>query len=480
MSVAGTVAESRLEFEAMYAAITGRDTRFDGTFYTAVRTTGVYCRPSCPARKPRRQNVTFYASAAAAQSAGYRACRRCVPEALPGSPLWNVPGSLCARALQLIDSGVVDDEGVQGLARRLGWSSRTITRAMVEQTGATPLAHARARRARLAHALITGTADPLTDVAFAAGFASVRQFNDTIRAVYGVAPTQLRASRSSGVVPGTLQAALPYRPPLHWAGLLEWFGRRALPGVDHVADGRYRVALALPNGPAVAELADDGSRNQVVAVLDLEDLRDYGPACAVLRRLLDLDADPIGIDAHLAESATLAPLVHAAPGTRIPGTPTSLEALLRALTGQQVSVTAGLAQLHRLVGPPPADGSQRPFPTAGEILAGGLDWFRGPRSRRATIASALELAATGALDPAVDVHEVADALATVRGIGPWTIAYTLLRGYGLPDVDLSGDRAVVNAVRRLTGQSAREVLAEAAPWRSYAALHLWNHVPRPS
>ncbi|MHA7127987.1 DNA-3-methyladenine glycosylase 2 family protein [Janibacter indicus] len=485
-----------LGFEAMYAAISGRDVRFDGTFYTAVRTTGVYCRPSCPARKPRRENVTFYRSAAAAQAAGYRACLRCSPEALPGSPWWNIAGSVAARAVQLIDQGVVDDEGVEGLARRLGWSTRTITRVLVEQTGAPPLAHARARRARLAYTLITTTRQPFSEIAFAAGFSSIRQFNDTILTIYGASPTRLRSGRSlrsSGGQPvsGTLRAHLAYRPPLHWESLLGWYAGRALPTVEEVDlphGGSYRTALELPHGPGSVTLRHDSSGSRIDATLHLSDLRDYGPACSMVRRLLDLDADPTAIDEHLAAIPPLKQLVAHRPGVRIPGTPTPLEALLRALTGQQVTVAAGRTALATLVDStraqtpstpsPENQGLLHPFPAAESFLATGLETFRAPAARRQAMEQALELAAEGSLDPSRDPADITHDLSQIKGIGPWTIAYTMMRGYGQPDVDLSADRALRTALQHLTGDpQPRHLLQDASPWSSYAALHLWHSAP---
>ncbi len=464
----------------MYGAITSRDERFDGVFYTAVRTTGVYCKPSCPARKPHRNNVTFYPFAAAAQSAGYRACRRCVPEALPGSPLWNVRGSVAGRALELIERGVLDDEGVSGLARRLGYSTRSVTRTVVQETGATPIAHARARRARVAKELLGASDQPISDIAFAAGFSSIRQFNATMSAIYGRSPSQLRrtsAARASGVV----RATLAYRAPFDFGALLDWYTTRALPGVEEARDGTYRVALAMPFGTAILTLRDDPERSQILADLDLADLRDYGATCAVARRLLDLDADPVGIDAHLTSSSALGDVVSKHPGMRLPGTLTPTEALLRALTGQQVSVASGLAQMQRMVDSA-GDGSEDdtdlvPFPSASAIAAAGLEWFRGPDARRRTIGDVLDLAVRERLDSADDPAQVAELLRTVKGVGPWTVAYTLLRGFGAPDVDLSGDRAIVNAVAALGNGNrgdAAKVLASASPWRSYAAMHLWR------
>lgn len=471
----------------MYAAIAGRDRRFDGVFYTAVSSTGIYCRPSCPARTPGRANVSFYRSAAAAQSAGFRACKRCVPEALPGTSLWDLPDTISTKALALIERGVLDEVGVEGLAARLGWSSRTIGRVMVEQTGATPLAHARARRARVAHGLITSTDESFSTIAFAAGFASIRQFNDTIRAVYDLNPTQIRGRRPSEIPSGTVRARLTYRPPLNWRATLRWYQDRVLPACESVTleSQTYRVALRLARGDAVAEVADDPTRGQLIATLHLADLRDYAQACRELRRILDLDADPVGIAGHLG--TTLAPLLPDSwldsgldSGRRIPGTATPLEALLRALTGQQVSVASGRAQLVRLTGEPDPT-TLRPFPDAATILReSGTDWFRGPEKRRATIAASLDLAASGGLDPTRDPAEVAQGLLAVPGIGPWTAAYTLLRGFGHPDVDLGGDLVVATMLRNLSDAPPTAVLARCAPWRSYAAMHLWALAAAPT
>lgn len=466
-----------LGFDAMYAAVAGRDPRFDGAFYTAVHTTGIYCRPSCPARTPLQRNVSFYPSAAAAQSAGFRACRRCVPEALPGSALWDVPGSVSSRALDLIERGVVDESGVEGLADWLGWSSRSVTRTLVEHTGAGPLDHARARRARVAHELITGTDEPFATIAFAAGFSSIRQFNDTIRTVYDLTPSQIRTTRSLGGAAGTVRSVLTYRPPLAWSHLLRWYHVRALPGIDEVDEERqsYRLGLRLTHGDAVADLTDDPERSRILATLRLSDLKDVGEACTLLRRMVDLDADTVGIERHLSDS--LPARVTGQPdsliqGLRIPGTATPVEALLRALTGQQVSVASGRAQLVHLTGEPSDE--LRPFPAADTILADGLDWFRGPEKRRATIRAALELASAGALDPSNDPSDVATALLAVPGIGPWTVAYTLLRGYGHPNVDLSGDHVIATALSRITDEAPRQALMGSAPWRSYAAMQLWS------
>src|SRR4051812_43870875 len=285
-----------LDQDLAYNAIQARDARFDGVFFTAVRTTKIYCRPSCPARTPRRENVRFYATAAAAQQSGFRACLRCRPDAAPGSPEYNVRADLAGRALRLIADGVVDREGVAGLARRLGYSERHVHRQLVAELGAGPIALGRAQRAHTARILIETTSLSFTEVAFAAGFASLRQFNDTIRAIYARTPTELRArhARVGERAPGTIALRLAHRTPFAGGELLAFLAARAVPGVEEVRDGAYRRTLRLAHGDAVAELrpADD----HVACVLRLADPRDLTSAVQRCRHALDLDADPVAVD----------------------------------------------------------------------------------------------------------------------------------------------------------------------------------------
>src|SRR5918998_420211 len=287
-----------LDFERCYRAVDSRDQRFDGWFYTAVRTTGIYCRPSCPAVTPKPENVRFYPSAAAAQRAGFRACRRCRPDAAPGSPEWDVRADVVGRAMRLIGDGVVDREGVPGLAGRLGYTERHLHRMLTAELGAGPLALARAQRAQTARILIETTDLGLAEIAFAAGFGSVRQFNDTIREVFGSAPSELRKPKrglAPGAVPepGAIHLRLAYRPPLHPESLLEFLALRAVPGVEEADTETYRRALRLPHGTATVELTP--TPGYVAALLRLSDVRDLSPAVARCRRLLDLDADPVAV-----------------------------------------------------------------------------------------------------------------------------------------------------------------------------------------
>jgi AraC family transcriptional regulator, regulatory protein of adaptative response / DNA-3-methyladenine glycosylase II len=344
--------ESReLDFERCYRAVDSRDQRFDGWFYTAVTSTGIYCRPSCPAVTPKRENVRFYTSAAAAQRAGFRACRRCRPDAAPGSPEWDVRADVVGRAMRLIADGVVDRDGVPGLAARLGYTERHLHRMLTAELGAGPLALARAQRAHTARILVETTELGLAEIAFAAGFGSVRQFNDTIKEVYAVAPSALREvarkRRGSAEGTGTIALRLAYRPPLHAESLIEFLAYRTIPGVEDAAGGVYRRAMKLPNGTAAVTLTP--MPEYVAASLRLSDVRDLAPAVARCRRLLDLDADPVAIDATLAEDPALSANVAKEPGVRAPRAVDGFEMAVRAVVGQQVSVAGARTVLGRLV-----------------------------------------------------------------------------------------------------------------------------------
>ncbi|MHA6796621.1 AlkA N-terminal domain-containing protein [Pseudonocardia bannensis] len=480
-----------LDQDRCYRAVASRDARFDGLFITAVRTTRIYCRPSCPATTPKPANVEFFPTAGAAQQRGYRACRRCLPDAVPGSPDWNSRADLAARAMRLISDGVVERDGVAGLADRLGYSERHLNRVLTAELGAGPLALARAHRAHTARLLIETTPLAMADVAFAAGFASVRQFNDTVRGVYGVPPTALRtaAARHRGTVPavaGTLVLRLPYRPPFDAAGLLAHFADRALDGVESVVDGTYRRTLRLPhNAATVALTPGDG---YVAATLRMADPRDLGPAVARLRRLLDLDADPVAVDEVLGADPALAASVAAVPGIRLAGAVDGAEQALRAVLGQQVSVagarttTARLAAAlgERLPDGLAAGGPDLLFPTASSIAERGAEVLTGPTRRTASVVGLAAAIADGSLvlDPGRDPDELRAALIALPGIGPWTAGYLSMRLLGAPDELLPTDLAVRRGAGALGLPSDVDGLSRHAarwrPWRSYAATHLWR------
>jgi len=482
------------DFEQCYRAMQSRDGRFDGWFVTAVASTGIYCRPSCPAITPKRRNISFLPTAAAAQQLGYRACKRCRPDASPGSPEWNTRADLVGRAMRLIADGVVDRDGVPGLARRLNYSERHLTRQLSEELGAGPLALARAQRAQTARLLIETTTMSFTDVAFAAGFASVRQFNDTVRAVFASSPTELRAARrppatgpkgATGAtdVTGTISLRLPVRPPFHAASVFGFLGLRAVPGVEEWDGTTYRRVLALPHGAGVVALR--AAAGHVACDLRLHDGRDLAAAVQRCRRLLDLDADPVAVDAVLGADPVLARLVAAAPGRRSPGHVDGSELALRAVLGQQVSVVGArtiAGRLAVLAGTPLAvpDGTlTHAFPTPGQLLELPDDAFPMPVARRRALRALGDAIETGnvAIDPGADVVELRRDLLALPGIGPWTVDYVLMRALGDPDVFLATDLGVRHAAARLGIDDRPAGLTAAAerwrPWRSYALHHLW-------
>ena len=469
-----------LDPDRCYRAAQSRDARFDGWFYVAVRTTGIYCRPSCPAVTPKRSNVDFYRSAAAAQQRGFRACKRCRPDASPGSPEWDVRGDLVGRAMRLIADGVVDREGVTGLSRRLGYSVRHLNRILTDELGAGPLALARAQRAQTARTLIETSDLGMTHIAFAAGFGSVRQFNDTVREVYAAAPSELRQRTQLGpsaLDAGTVSVRLPARRPFAGAELLDFLGQRAVPGVERYDGRTYARTLALPHGHASVALRDAG--DHVHATFRLVDWRDLAPAVGRVRRLLDLDADPLSVDEALWNDAALRPLIDTRPGLRVAGSIDPAETLVRAIVGQQVSVSGARTVLGRItgaIGEPLAlahDGLTHVFPSMERLATAGPEAFPMPSSRADTLRRVGQLVAGGALDldPGADRAALVDQLVAVRGIGPWTAQYVVMRGLGDPDIFLTGDLGVRRALAALDLDNAAS--ERWRPWRTYAMHHLW-------
>jgi AraC family transcriptional regulator of adaptative response / DNA-3-methyladenine glycosylase II len=467
--------------DTCYRAVQSRDPRFDGWFFTAVRTTGIYCRPSCPAITPQRRNVTFHPSAAAAQRAGYRACKRCRPDASPGSPEWNVRGDLAGRALRLIGDGVIDRDGVPGLAHRLGYSERQVHRTLMAEVGAGPIALARAQRAQTARVLLETTDLPVTDVAFAAGFSSVRQFNDTVRDVFATTPSGLRAKRQRGPLSeaGVVSLRLPYREPIQLGAVLDFLGAHAVPGLEDYADGVFTRAVRAPSGPALVSLSAGDS--VVQCRVRLHDTRDLVAVVARVRRLLDLDADPVAVDAVLGDDRVLAPLVRKRPGLRSPGTVDGFETAVRTIVGQQISVSGARSVLGRIVaehGAPAFEGEPwLLFPAADDLAATGPETLPMPRARGRSVVAVAEAFAnrTVELDPGADRDEVRVALLALPGVGPWTADYLLMRAAAHPDVLLASDLVVRRAANDL-GVDLADGRPSWSPWRSYATYHLWAHL----
>ena len=533
----------KLDFDTCYRAVVARDSRFDGRFFTGVTSTGIYCRPICPARTPARLNIRFFPHAGAAEAAGFRACRRCRPEASPGSPDWNARADLAARAVRLIADGYADEHGISGLARRLAVTERHLRRLLLAELGTTPIALARTTRLQTARRLLAETNMPVTEIAFASGFASVRQFNASFREAYDRPPTALRARvpRPRRARPGLpltadvrvldgrgregqgpdghgtagpgpredaadgtwLRLRLACREPFDGWSMLRFLAARAIPGVEEVADGRYARTVRVPGGSGIAELmpppAAQGGGNgraapagrasgaQVSLRVRLTSLRGIGQVVSRCRRLFDLDADPQAIAAALAADEALAPLVAARPGLRVPGAYEGFELAVRAVIGQQVSVrgastlTGRLAARHgtRLDG---ATGPTGPlsvlFPRPADLADADLAGLGLTTARQATLRALAAACAAGRLnlDPGTDPEETAARLAELPGVGPWTVAYIMMRT-GDPDAFPGSDLGLRRAMERLGIEPARA--DRWRPWRAYAALHLWAALADP-
>ena len=499
-----------MDFWEQYRAIDARDPRFDGQFVTAVSSTGIYCRPSCPARTPKPANVRFYRTSAAAHEAGYRACKRCLPEAVPGNPDWNLRGDVAARAMRLVADGEVDRTGVSGLAARLGYSPRHLNRILCQEVGAGALALARAQRAQTARTLLTGSALSFADVAFAAGFGSIRQFNDTVQQVFELTPGALRRTSRRGdpVTDGArpdggmtrLPLTLPVRLPYD-GGIFRFLAAQAVDGVERGTDTSYERLLLLPSGPgwfrATSVENRTGGRAVLPVTVAISGLADLPALLSRIRRLFDLDADPTAIDAVLQQDPSFGELATATPGLRLPGSLDPHETLLRAIVAEQVAPAAATESLDQLVASGPAlevPGTTltRTFPSAQQLtddaraLPPGLPFRSGaPRSVAARLVD-------GSLEVSVgsDPSMLRSDLLALGCVSPWTADYVTMRVLGHPDVCLPiatadmGDRAGASdhdgAPATEPSAPARVPTAHDAdmeavrPWRSYASLHLWH------
>jgi len=490
-----------------YEAAKSKDARFDGVFFCAVTSTGIYCRPSCPARTPKRENMRFYPTAAAAQQAGFRACLRCRPDATPGSPEWNVRADVVARAMRLIRDGIVDLEGVEGLSRRLGYSTRQLNRLVTAEVGTGPLALARAQRSQTARVLLETTDLPIAHIAFAAGFASVRQCNDTIRQIFADTPSGLRARAAKSAqtkhdrghaAPQAIHLRLPCRRPFNPASVLDFLGLRALPGVEAVEGSAYRRSLRLPHGHAVVTLAAPVSGRDephatdgpayVGADLVLSDLRDLTTAVARCRQLLDLDADPVAVCEALRNEPLIGASIARDPGRRVPGAAEVFELAVRAVIGQQVSVAGARTVAGRLVEaagdalPEPTGSLTHLFPTPEalvELAESDPGAYAMPASRRRALVALAEAVGDGdvVIDAGADPVELRRSLVGLPGIGSWTAEYVAMRALRDPDAFMPTDLGIRRGARALgLPDSPAQLLARSEawrPWRSYAMAHLW-------
>jgi len=496
----GIEKEADLDANACYRIIQARDARFDGKFFTGVTSTGIYCRPICPARTPKRENVRFFSCAAAAEAAGFRPCKRCRPETAPGTPAWNGTATTVRSGLRLISSGFLDEHPVTELAAILGMGERHLRRLFVEHVGVAPAAVALSRRAHFAARMLKDTDLPVSQVAMSAGFGSIRQFNDVFRLVFGEPPGSVRRTHvqaphhAHAAARGrrsarSVELSLAYRPPLQWERMLGFFQARAVRGVEEVTERSYRRAISIGAATGILEVTRrrGGGNTLSVSITGIEPAL-LGEAVRRVRRMFDLDADPLAIASHLKRDARLAPLVSAAPGTRIPVTWDPFEAAVRAIIGQQISVAGAITIAGRLAercGRAVADHLAagtitRVFPGPAELAHADLSGLGLPGARARTIATIARAALSGSvrLDGYAPADVLFEQLVELPGIGPWTASYVALRGFGepdaFPDTDL-GIRKALDAHGYPRAASRRKAAIERlAPWRGYAAVYLWS------
>jgi len=477
-----------MDATACYRAISTRDARFDGRLFVGVKTTGIYCRPICPARTPKFENVSFYASAAAAQEAGFRPCLRCRPETSPDLAFWRGTSNTVSRALALIEAGGLDEADVEGLANRLGVGARQLRRLFHQHVGASPVAVAQTRRVLLAKQLIHETTLPMAEVALASGFNSVRRFNETFLQMFGRSPATLRRVRDkTRREAGSLSVRLAYRPPYDWDAMLAFLRARAIPGVEMVSESVYRRTIAIGEASGMIEVAP-ADKNRVDVSVRFPDMAALPQIIARVRRVFDLAADPDMIGEHLSLDPVLAPLVAARPGLRVPGGWDGFELAVRAIFGQQITVPAATKLLGRLV---EAHGARLPatirdveglghlFPSPARIAKADLSVLGMPKARAVAVTS---LARAICADPAIFsrgacLEEAIAKLRSLPGIGEWTAQYIAMRELREPDAFPAADIGLLRAMATADGRpSPAELLSRAErwrPWRAYAALHLW-------
>lgn len=463
-----------------------KDPRFDGRFFIGVRTTGVYCRPVCPVKSPRLKNVTFFGTAAAAAEAGFRPCLRCRPESSPGTPAWAGTSTTVARGLRLISEGALDESGVVALSERLGVTPRHLGRLFMEHLGASPKAIAQTRRLHFAKKLLDETDLPMTEIALSAGYGSVRRFNDHVKQVYGRSPSDLRGGVRGGLRghkerrTGTFMIRLPYRPPYDFAGVASFLGVRATPGVESVDDGVYARSVCIDGERGAFSVEQIPDKHQVLCNIDIDSARHLMRIVERIRRMFDLNADPLEIGDSLARDVQMKVVVAKNPGRRVPGAWDPFEVAVRAIVGQQVSVkgaTTVMGKIARCYGEN-ADGRLY-FPTPQSLSMLDIGELPMPRARATAIRDMARCVVDGKVDfgshdPAVLVEQ----LTAIKGIGPWTAQYVAMRALNDPDAFLSGDLVLRKVAAEKLGVATEAGLLERSqrwrPWRAYAGMHLWS------
>lgn len=477
-----------LDEKTCYRAVAARDSRFDGRFFTGVRTTGVYCRPICPARTPKPENVRFFPCAAAAEEAGFRACRRCRPETAPGTPAWSGKSATVSRALRIIELGDRGDSGLAEIAGRLGVGTRHLRRLFREELGASPKAVEITRRTHFARRLLQETTLPVSRIAFTAGFGSIRRFNEVIRASFGASPLELRSGTAAPPArrnDGILSLEIPFRPPSPWRAIAGFLGRRAIPGVEQAGPRFYRRTFLVGKSSGVAEIGPISGKNALelrVPDVAAEDLLAFAER---VRRLFDTDADPAVIAGHLRRDPGLASRAKLA-GVRLPGCWDRFEMGARAILGQQITVAAArtlAGRLAELAGPRLSgenEALRRIFPDAASVSGADLGKLGVPGSRARTLRAFAEAYAEGRFDRAssAGLTPLLGELTSIPGIGDWTAHYIAMRAFGEPDAFPAGDlwlrRAFASGGRPASARELDRMSQPWRPWRAYAAVSLWE------
>ena len=472
-----------LDFDSCYGALSSRDSRFDGRFFTGVLTTGIYCRPICPARTPLRRNVTFFKQAAAAEAAGFRACKRCRPNTAPDARDWNVSSDTVRRAMSLIDAGVLDRGDVGSLAAQLHVGERHLRRLFAAETGTSPNEIARHRRLRRARHLIESTDMPISDVAFSAGYASLRQFNDSIKAGFGATPSGLRREKGTKLAPARLTIRLPLTDPYDPEPVQRFLRSHITPGLETFDGETYLRAFGSGNDRAVVSISvlhEAGHAQVGIAPVAGDALAEV---IRGVRRLLDLSAAPNAIAAVLTKDPLLRPLVRKRPGMRVPGALEPFEAAVRVVLGQQVSVGGANTIAGRIVerwGVPTGvvSGPSFSFPSPVVLAEAPVEEAGMPGQRGRAVRNLAAAVADGDIDllNSGSSQELREKLLALPGIGPWSAAYIAMRASGDPDAFPVGDLGLVKAFAALGGGSKAELERRTErwrPWGSYAAMHLW-------
>ena len=463
-----------------------RDERYDGRFFTCVTSTGIYCRPICPARTPRLVNCRFVASAAAGQEAGFRPCLRCRPESSPSSAAWAGTSAVVSRALSLIEAGALDNGSLEALAARVGLGTRQLRRLFIKHLGAAPSAVAQTRRLLLAKQLIHQTGLPMSDVALASGFTSIRRFNEAFSQLYGRPPSSLRNAKASFSECSYFILLLPYRPPYDWEAMLDFFQRRAIPGMEQVVGGVYQRTIRIGDDKGMVCVEHVPARHALRVKISFSRLQALPLIIDRLRRMFDLKADPDAINSQLSRDPLLAALVAARPGLRVAGAWDAFEVAVRAILGQQVTVMAGVklvsrlaAQLGEPVVEPSLHGLTRYFPQPEAFDPELISALGMPRSRAAALANLARacLSESDLLERQSDLSHTLQRLCALPGIGEWTAGYIAMRAMQESDAFLPSDVALQRAVAYGgVRPGAKQLLSMAEqwrPWRAYAVMHLW-------